>query len=144
MPLTQTVLSCYTVRDMLERRFLRKCYGYHCHFVFLISIKRIIINTKVIILVSRTVTDKRLFSAEIIIIWANNGIHSITGWFLASVLLELSKLYGEITFGSVGTSDFRFELVKRFSYIVHIPKESSNLSGRRPEFLYLVSDICVY
>ena len=79
MLLTQTVSSCYTVRDMLERRFLRRYYGYHCHFVFPVSIKRIIINTKVIILVSRTVTDKRLFSAEIIIIWANNEIHSITG-----------------------------------------------------------------
>ena len=63
---------------------------------------------------------------------------------MASILLELSKLYGEITFGSVGTLDFRFGFVKRFSYIVHVPKESSNLSGRRPEFLYLVSDICVY
>ena len=48
------------------------------------------------------------------------------------------------TSGSVGTLDFIFRLAKRFSYMAQVPGKSSDLSGRRTKFLYLISDVCAY
>ena len=87
MFLTQTVLSCYNVRHLLERRFLRKYYGSHWHFVFPVNIKW---NNKYqgnYIGYTNSDRSKIIFSIN---------YHNLSNWFFSPTFLFLSFSWSEL------------------------------------------------